>query len=164
MVAVDGTYLTTFDAETRKNETDLYNSGASQHMSGFHHKFINLVKIKPIPITATNKRTFQATAKGELLFHIPNGDKGISKVHLLEALYSLSMGVTLVSVRKIMKAGSMVLFQGSHCQIYDKAKVRIGEIPERNGLYCVYKANSVDVEDKLLVNDFHQCLGHISQD
>lgn len=58
VVAVDGTYLTTFDAETRKNETDLYNSGASQHMSGFHHKFINLVKIKPIPITATDKRTF----------------------------------------------------------------------------------------------------------
>ena len=27
-----------------------------------------------------------------------------------------------------------------------------------------FKALSVDVEDKLLVNDLHQCLGHISQD
>ena len=36
-------------------EVDLYDSGATRHMSGFPHKFINFVKIKPIPITAADK-------------------------------------------------------------------------------------------------------------
>lgn len=122
----DGAYSTTFDAdilagsaETRRNEVDLYDSGASQHMSGLRHKFIDLTEIKPIPITAADKRTFQAIAKGKLLIHIPNGDKGTSKVHLLDALYSPSMGVTLVSISKIAKAGSTVVFQGCYCRIYN---------------------------------------------
>ena len=36
-------------------KVDLYDSGATCHMSGFHHKFINFVKIEPIPITAADK-------------------------------------------------------------------------------------------------------------
>jgi Reverse transcriptase (RNA-dependent DNA polymerase)/gag-polypeptide of LTR copia-type/GAG-pre-integrase domain len=177
VVPEESAYSTTLDAETlagsadtRSNEVDLYDSGASRHMSGFRHKFIDLVEIKPIPITAADKRTFQATGKGKLLIHIPNGDKGISKVHLLDALYSPSMGVTLVSVSKIAKAGSTVVFQGNYCRIYNQDKDRIGEIPERNGLYRVFMmnseahANSVDVEDKLSVNELHRRLGHISQD
>ena len=88
-------------------------------MSGLRHKFIDLTEIKPIPITAADKRTFQAIAKGKLLIHIPNGDKGTSKVHLLDALYSPSMGVTLVSISKIAKAGSTVVFQGCYCRIYN---------------------------------------------
>ena len=58
----DGAYSTTFDADvlagsadTRRNEVDLYDSGASRHMSGFRHKFINLEEIKPIPITAADR-------------------------------------------------------------------------------------------------------------
>ena len=173
----DGAYSTTFDAdilagsaETRRNEVDLYDSGASRHMSGLRHKFIDLTEIKPIPITAADKRTFQAIAKGKLLIHIPNGDKGTSKVHLLDALYSPSMGVTLVSISKIAKAGSTVVFQGCYCQIYNRDKDRIGEIPERNGLYRVFvlnpeaEANSANIEDKLSIDELHHRLGHISQD
>ena len=115
----DGAYTTSFNADelagsvvTRKNEVDLYDSGASRHMSGLRHKFIDFVEIQPIPITAADKRVFQATAKGKMLLRIPNGDKGTSKVYLLDALYSASMGVTLVSISRIAKAGSTVVFQG----------------------------------------------------
>ena len=78
-------------------------------MSGFRHKFIDLTEIDPVPITAADKRVFQATAKGKMIVHIPNGDKGTSKVFLLDALYSASMGVTLVSISRIAKAGSTVV-------------------------------------------------------
>ena len=121
-----------------------------------------------ITITAADKRTLWVTAKEKLL--IPNGDKGTSKVHLLNALYLPSMGVTLVSVSKITKSGSIVIFQGNYCQIYNQAKDRIGKIPERNGLYCVFmmnpkaEANSAEIEDKLSINELHCHLGHISQD
>ncbi|KAF8799614.1 hypothetical protein BYT27DRAFT_7120127 [Phlegmacium glaucopus] len=33
-------------------EIDLYDVGATCHMSGFHHKFINFVETEPVPITA----------------------------------------------------------------------------------------------------------------
>ena len=34
---------------------DLYDSGASCHMSGHHHHFTNFIKIKPRPITTADK-------------------------------------------------------------------------------------------------------------
>ena len=116
------------------SEIDLYDSGASRHMSGFHHKFVEIVEIDPVPITAADKRTFLATAKGKLLIHIPNGEKGNSKVYLLDALYSASMGVTLVSIICITKAGSTVIFQGNCYWIYNQNKERIGVIREKRGL------------------------------
>ena len=38
-----------------RTEVDLYDSGATRHMSGFFHKFTNFVTINPIPITAADK-------------------------------------------------------------------------------------------------------------
>ena len=77
----ESAYTTTFSAnelagsaETWNAEVDLYDSGASQHMSGFRHKFIDIINIDPLPITAADKRTFQATAKGKMLIILPNGD------------------------------------------------------------------------------------------
>ena len=70
-----GVYLThdeeaysSFDAaslagtdETRNAEVDLYDSGATWHMSGFRHKFLNFTRIEPVPITTADKRSFEAT-------------------------------------------------------------------------------------------------------
>ena len=181
LVPDDGAYTTTFSANelacytesantSQKGEVDLYDSGASKHMSGFRHKFVDIVEIKPVPITAADKRTFQATAKGKMLVHIPNGDKGNSRVYLLDALYSASMGVTLISISRIAKAGSTVVFQGNYCRIYNKVKERIGEIRERGGLYRVFMvnsmeaANAVDTNNALSINELHRRLGHISQE
>ena len=44
-------------------EVDLYDSGATRHMSRSFNKFINFVTIDPVPITAADKCTFQATGK-----------------------------------------------------------------------------------------------------
>ena len=66
----EGTYTTTYgadelagSAESSMSEIDLYDSGASRHMSGFRHKFVEIVEIDPVPITAADKHTFLATAK-----------------------------------------------------------------------------------------------------
>ena len=173
----DGAYTITFgaselagSADTRRTEVDLYDSGASRHMSGFRHKFIDIVDIRPVPITAADKQIFQATAKGKMLVHIPNGDKGTSKVYLLDALYSASMGVTLISISRIAKSGSAVVFQGNYCRIYNQVRERIGEIRERSGLYRVFvlgpgeSANSVDADETVTVDELHRRLGHISQE
>ena len=57
---------------------DLYDSGASCHMSGFHHRFIKLVKITPKPITAADRRSFSAIGKGDIWVYLPNGKEKLS--------------------------------------------------------------------------------------
>ena len=173
----EGAYTSTFDAdelagsaETRRTEIDLYDSGATRHMSGFRHKFINFTEIEPVPIRAADKRTFEATGKGKMLLYLPNGDKGVSRIYLEEALYAPSMGVTLVSISRVTAAGSTVVFSGPFCRIYNAEKDRVGEIRQSGGLYRVYKssseeeANSAGMNEVLSINELHRRLGHVSHE
>jgi hypothetical protein len=49
MIELNAAYLAGTD-ETRNAEIDLYDSGTTCHMSGFHHRLINYVEIDPVPI------------------------------------------------------------------------------------------------------------------
>jgi hypothetical protein len=139
-------------------------------MSGFRHKFIDFIEIEPVPIRAADKCTFQATGKGKMLLYLPNGDKGVSQMYLVEALYASSMGVTLVSISRITATGSTVVFSGHFCRIYNAKKERVGEVRQSGGLYRVYKssseeeANSAGTNEMLSIDELHRRLGHISHD
>jgi hypothetical protein len=156
--------------ETRSAEVDLYDSGATRHMSGYFHRFTNFVKIEPIPITAADKRTFQADGKGDMYIHVPNGEKSNSRILLKDVLYASSMGVTLVSISKIASAGSTVVFSGSFCRIYGRDRNIIGEIKVRGGLYRVYYSTSkaggyfVTAKEAFTINELHRRLGHVSHE
>jgi transposase InsO family protein len=172
----EGAYTSTFSAEelagsaqTRCTEVDLYDSGATRHMSGFRHKFIDFVEIDPVPIRAADKRTFNATGKGRMLIHLPNGDNGISQIYLVDALYAPSMGVTLISISRITAAGSTVVFSGRFCRIYNTDKDRVGEIEQSGGLYRVFKssseeANTAGASELLSIDELHRRLGHVSHE
>ena len=144
-------------------EVDLYDSGATCHMSGFHHKFINFVEIEPIPITAADKQTFKATGKGDMQIYLPNGNS----VLLKSVLYAPSMSITLVSISQIANAGSTVVFSRDICKIYDKNRKVIGEIEGKGGLYCVYSSNQAsrahvaDTKETVSIDKLHHCLGHV---
>ena len=66
--------LTSFDAAMLVNvegnvegiQTELYNSGASRHMSFYRDHFEDYVSIAPKSITAADKQYFQAIGKGNL--------------------------------------------------------------------------------------------------
>lgn len=73
-------YTRTFDyaflTESKREqllEVELYDSGASRHMSGYRNRFINFQTIPPKPITAADKRLFNAIGKGDMYVNIPNG-------------------------------------------------------------------------------------------
>ena len=57
-----------------------------------------------------------------------------------------------------------------HNRIYNQIKVRIGEIHEKGGLYCVSmpnskeSANSIRTADAISIDELHCHLGHISHD
>ena len=116
-------------------------------MSGYFHRFLNFVKIEPIPITVADKRMFQATGKGDMYICIPNRTQLSSHILLKDVLYASSMGVTLVSISKITSAGSTVIFTRDFCRIFGKNSCRIfgknrvmlGEIKVKGGtIPCVF--------------------------
>ena len=154
----------------KPTDVDLYDSGATRHMSGFRHRFINFTEIEPKPITTADKRTFSATGKGDMYIHVPNDDLPPSKILLKDVLYAPSMAVTLVSISRVAAAGSTIVFAGDSCRIYDKERRIIGKIKVKGGLYRVYATRPPGGEyagkakEVLSIDELHRRLGHVSHE
>jgi hypothetical protein len=119
------------------HEAELYDSGASRHISPFRHRFITYQPITPRPISAADKHIFYAIGTGTLQIQAPNGASS-TQILLREALHAPDVGVTVVSIGSIAKAGYTVLFDGNTCKIKNKNDNVIGKIPAgQNGLYRV---------------------------
>ena len=117
-------------------EWDLYDTGASKHMSARREEFINYIPTDPKPIRAADKRTFDAVGKGDLHVELPNGTRS-STIVLKNVLHCPSVGPTLVSVSRIAAAGCTIVFRGTTCTIFNPKNKKIGEIEVQNGLYKV---------------------------
>ena len=150
-------------------QTELYDSGASRHMSPYCNHFEDYVPIAPKSITAADKRYFQAIGKGNLRIRIPNGTS-TTTVLLKDVLHCPDMGLTLVSVGKITAAGYKVIFRGMTCKIYDSKDKVIGQINARNGLYRVDHQVAMNVamageaREVLTLEELHKRMGHIAPD
>src|SRR6266545_4673303 len=85
--AGEAAYTTTFDLGmlsqdglgSKLVDVELFDSGASRHMSGHRHRFINFTKIETKSITAADKQSFSAIGKGDILIDIPKG-KGTHQI------------------------------------------------------------------------------------
>ena len=173
MIELEAAYLAGTD-ETRNTEIDLYDSGTTRHMSGFHHRLINYVDIDPIPIRTADKHSFQATGKGDMYVYLPNRDKTNSRILLKDVLYAPQMGTTLVSISRIAGAGSTVVFTANVCRIYSKDRKVIGEIKVKGGLYrgltkgtswTTAYAYSTNPDDEVLsMDELRRRLGHVSHE
>jgi len=150
-------------------DIDLFDSGASQHMSGHCHHFVDFTKIKPRPIMAADSCSFSAIGKGSLYLELPNG-RNTSKVLLREVLYAPCMGVTLVSISQVTDAKSSVLFHGDICRIFNLSRTILGEISKCNDLCRIftscpqtsgYAGKAVEV---LSIDELHRRLGHVGHD
>jgi gag-polypeptide of LTR copia-type/Integrase core domain/GAG-pre-integrase domain len=148
-----------------KPEVELYDSGASRHMSPFSHRFTNLRSIPPRPITAANNRVFYAIGTGDLKVDIPNGASSTS-VTLKDALYAPDMGQSVISISRIAAAGNTVTFEGKSCKIRNKGGKIVGNIPvSPNGLYKVeHSLAAAAAAEPLDILTVHRRLGHISVD
>jgi hypothetical protein len=158
-----GAQLANADGQTRV-DTELYDSGASRHMSPRQHDFLNFVPIIPKMITAADKGTFKAIGQDNMLIDVPNGDK-YSKVLLRDVLYALSMGVTLISISKITAMGCSVLFRKQYCRIFGRTRRTLGVVPMVNGLYRFdhkILERGASAEEKVTIDVLHRRLGHIA--
>jgi hypothetical protein len=118
-------------------EAELYDSGASRHMSPYQHRFETYWVIPPRAIMATDKKMFYGVGIGDLRIKVPRG-KSHSVVLLRDVLHAPDMGMTMVSIRCIAKAGCMVSFKGRSCNITGSSSKTIRTIPANaNRLYKV---------------------------
>ena len=156
--------LTASSALTR-SESELYDSGASRHMSPFQHRFTNLRSIPPRPIIAANNRVFYANGLGDLKIDVPNGSSSTA-ITLKDTLYAPDMTLTVISISKIAGAGYAVSFEGQECKIKNKKGKTIGRIPaSTNGLYRVdHPVTAAAAQEQVDILTVHQRLGHISAD
>lgn len=113
-MGVDSAALGRSCTATDHTVTELYDSGASRHMSPYRNQFTNFETISPRPIKAADKRTFNAIGKGDLHIEVPNG-KTRTRILLHDVLYAPSMGVTLISISRLTTAGYTALFRDSIC-------------------------------------------------
>ena len=151
-------------AEDNTAEIDLYDSGASRHMSSYRHRFSNYRMIEPRSIRAADDHIFKAVGQGDLRVEIPN-NKAKTTMTLKDVLYCPNLGFTLVSVSKIAAAGYTVLFKDAICRILDRTGKVVGEIEACNGLYRVSSnpdRASVAIAQKSSIVALHKRLGHIS--
>ena len=128
-------YTTTYGCATLVNvaginnsvETELYDSGASRHMSPYRSRFENYKQIEGKSITAADKRIFQAVGVGNLRVKIPNGEN-TTTILLKDVLHAPDLGLTLVSISCAAAAGYSLLFRGPFYRIFDPKQKLVGEI------------------------------------
>jgi len=90
---------------TRPSErVEVYDSGASCHMSPYIDAFTEFTFIEPKPISAADNRTFKAVGKGTMKVIIPNGDRQTA-VQLSNVLYAPTIAFTLISLSRADTAG-----------------------------------------------------------
>lgn len=169
----DGVWLATVEdaspasaGAATSTTVELYDSGASQHMSPYRDRFINFKSISPHPIQAADKHTFEAIGRGDLPIELPNG-KSKTRILLTNVLYAPSMGVTLVSISRLTSAGHAALFRDESCKIFDANKKLLGEVPVRNGLYQVRRpltsfAGVTNTPKILTMEELHKRMAHIA--
>ena len=79
-------------------------------------------------IKAADKWVFYAVRTRNLKIEVPNGESSTT-VLLRDALHTPNMGVTIVSISRITKAGYKVAFEASTCKIKNPSSKVISVIP-----------------------------------
>jgi Pol polyprotein, beta-barrel domain/GAG-pre-integrase domain len=145
---------------------ELYDSGATRHMTPYRHLLSNYVSITLKPINTANKHTFQAVGCGDLKINVPM-DKRKATIMLKNVLFAPEIGMTLISIGLVDRAGYTATFGNGACTICDKNKRIIRRIPSKDGLYCVMWDNLEMVhtaKEVLTIMQLHARMGHIAPD
>jgi hypothetical protein len=144
---------------------EVYDSGATRHMSPYRAMFESMREIPPRAIAAANKTKFNAIGMGDMVIDVPNGGTA-SKMRLTEVLYSPEIGYTLVSIGRIDDAGYSSTFGDGQCRILDHEGKVVGVIPKTNHLYCAVHESAAELaniaSEKLTVMELHRRMGHIA--
>ena len=175
-----GNTVTSALATTPGTYVDVFDSGASVHISPYRERFTSFRELVPTrSITAANGEQFMATGEGEVEIRVPNGTT-TQLLTLRNVLYSPSVAFALVSIKKADEGGFTTVFEHGECRIIERCSdLDVARIPLTNGLYQVVSryvevaaaATALKVSStrpgstktlEISQAEFHRCLAHRS--
>ncbi len=156
---------------TQNNETkdncicvELYNSGATHHISPYQSNFTSYAPlVPPVFLNTANQQQFPAAGCRTLVVRMPNSSTEM-ELTLHGALHMPAVSYTLISLAMLDEEGYHAHIGGGHLEITSPQGEQIGHIDRTHG--CLYKvihaldlANAVE---PITVMELHHHLSHIA--
>ena len=143
---------------------ELYDSGATRHISPFRDNFTSYrVLDPPLFLKAANGQQFPAVGMGNMVVSMPNGSKH-SELTLRDVLHAPSVGYTLVSLGALDGLGFHITISGGHLKICSPAGECLAHIAWTAwGLYRVtHEGEGGYAVEVVSVMELHRRMGHIA--
>ena len=143
---------------------ELYDSGATRHISPFRDDFLTYRPLDPpLYLNAANGQQFPAVGTGTMKVSVPNDDRQ-SELTLEDVLHAPSVGYTLVSLGALDGMGFRIGIAGGHLDIQSRAGERLACIAKTpRGLYRVsHDGDGGYAVEVISVMELHRRMGHIA--
>jgi transposase InsO family protein len=150
--------------EVKQARVELYDSGATRHISPYRNDFTTYRALDPpMYLKAANGQQFPAVGTGDMVISAPNGDQE-SDLTLEQVLHAPSVGYTLVSLGTLDSLGYHIAIGGGHLEISSRDGNRIARIARTpRGLYRVsHEGESGYAVEVVSVMELHRRMGHIA--
>jgi hypothetical protein len=131
--------------------TEIYDSGASRHITPYKERFINYEPIVR-DFKSVDHGNFQAIGKRGMLLKVLGSQNTTLEVLLKDVLYSPQVGVTLIAISKVAQHGRSVVFTERYGKVLSSKGKVLGNSPE-HAMGAKGGEEKVVVE-KVTVDDF----------
>jgi transposase InsO family protein len=159
-----GAVITPGDETDNRIRVELYDSGATRHISPYKSDFTSYAPLSPpIFLNTANQQRFPAVGRGTLTVQVPNAGTE-SELILHGALHAPAVSYTLVSIAALDEEGYHTHIGAGHLELVSPQGERIGRIPRTPGrLYKVVHAlDSANAVEPVSIMELHRRMGHIA--
>ena len=148
---------------TEGAHVELYDTGATRHISPFRSDFKTYAPLTPpVLLNTANQQRFQVIGTGSMAIQIPNGDAEL-EVLLWGVLYVASVAYTLVSLGSLDDQGYVMSVGGGKLDITDPYGQRVSQIARTSrGLYRITHEEEANAVELLSIMELHRWMGHIA--
>ncbi|GBE86104.1 hypothetical protein SCP_0806280 [Sparassis crispa] len=161
-VQISETYHAFARVAESDHRVDIFDTGASHHMTPHLDRLSNFCTTAPHQIRATNSEIFYSHGVGDLLMRLPaiNGGRHI---RLKGVLHAPAMHATLISLGLLDEAGFAWLGHEGTLTISNRENDVIASIPHEDNLYSIfYDSTSLASAVELSLFKIHKWLGHVN--
>ena len=143
---------------------ELYDSGATRHISPYKSDFISYSPLAPpIFLNTANQQRFLAIGHGTLVINVPNGSTE-SELTLHGALHVPAVSYTLVLLTALDEEGYHAYISAGHMKLTSPQGECVGRIPQmpRHLYKVMHTLDSANTVEPISAIELHRCLSHIA--
>ncbi|OBZ68228.1 hypothetical protein A0H81_11842 [Grifola frondosa] len=144
---------------------DIFDSGASRHMTPHLDRLSNFRTTAPHQIRAANLEVFYSHGVGDMLLHLP-AENGGKHIRLKGVLHAPKMHATLISLGVVEAAGFAWLGYDGNLIICNQHNDIVISVPREDHLYRIFydsaHASLATSAVQLSLFEIHKRLGHVN--